>query len=132
MIVFGCFIWQAEWCKVQRIKITTNINNQSAVQHFFFYINNKIRPTSTNNTIINIRSMPNSTTKENQHQQKILFSSTTICLTTNIIHEFQQQNTFNNLGTNDWLWSREVGTQKFLSQGMLGNRDTRKQTWRMK
>ena len=69
--------------------------------------------------------MPNSTTRENQHQQKFLFSSTTICLTTNIGHRLQQQNTFNNLGTNDWLWSREVGTQK--SQGMQGNRDARKQ-----
>ena len=57
--------------------------------------------------------MPNSTTRENQHQQKFLFSSTTICLTTNIGHRLQQQNKFNNLGTNDWLWSREVGTQKF-------------------
>ena len=57
--------------------------------------------------------MPNSTTKENQRQQKFLFSLTTICLTTNIVHQLRQQNTFNNLGTNDWLWSREVGTQKF-------------------
>ena len=117
-----------------------NSTNQNHYQHqqpicsstFFFCINNKIRPTSTINTIINIQSMPNSTTKENQHQQKLLFSLTTICLTTNIVHRLQQQNTFNNLGTNDWLWSREVGTQKFpeiLSQGMLGNRGRRKQTW---
>ena len=35
--------------------------------------------------------MPNSTTRENQHQQKFLFSSTTICLTTNIGHRLQQQ-----------------------------------------
>ena len=98
-----------------------NSTNQNHYQHqqpicsstFFFYINNKIRPTSTINIIINIRNMPNSTTRENQHQQKFLFSSTTICLTTNIGHRLQQQNTFNNLGTNDWLWSREVGTQKF-------------------
>ena len=98
-----------------------NSTNQNHYQHqqpicsstFFFYINNKIRPTSTINTIINIRNMPNSTTRENQHQQKFLFSSTTICLTTNIGHRLQQQNKFNNLGTNDWLWSREVGTQKF-------------------
>ena len=98
-----------------------NSKNQNHYQHqqpicsstFFFYINNKIRPTSTINTIINIRSMPNSTTKENQHQQKFLFPSTTICLTTNIIHRLQQQNTFNNLGTNDWLLSRQVGTHKF-------------------
>ena len=55
--------------------------NQNHYQHqqpissstFFFFINNKIRPTSPINTIINIRSMPNSTTKENQHQQKFLF-----------------------------------------------------------
>ena len=113
-----------------------NSTNQNHHQHqqptcsstFFFYINNKIRPTSTINIIINHRNMPNSTTRENQHQQKFLFSSTTICLTTNIGHRLQQQNTFNNLGTNDWLWSREVGTQKFLSQGMLGNRDTMKRT----
>ena len=98
-----------------------NSTNENHYQHqqpiytstFFFYINNKIRPTSTINIIINIRNMPNSTTRENQHQQKFLFSSTTICLTTNIGHRLQQQNTFNNLGTNDWLWSREVGTQKF-------------------
>ena len=98
-----------------------NSTNQNHHQHqqpicsstFFFYINNKIRPTSTINIIINHRNMPNSTTRENQHQQKFLFSSTTICLTTNIGHRLQQQNTFNNLGTNDWLWSREVGTQKF-------------------
>ena len=98
-----------------------NSTNENHYQHqqpiytstFFFYINNKIRPTSTINTIINIRSMPNSTTKENQHQQKFLFPSTMICLTTNIIHRLQQQNMFNNLGTNDWLLSREVGTQKF-------------------
>ena len=57
--------------------------------------------------------MPNSTTKENQHHQKFLFSLTTICPTTKIVHQLQQQNTFNNLGTKDWLWSREVGTQKF-------------------
>ena len=81
--------------------------------NIFFYINNKIHPTSTINIIINIRNIPNSTTRENQHQQKFLFSSTTICFTTNIGHRLQQQNTFNNLGTNDWLWSREVGTQKF-------------------
>ena len=117
-----------------------NSTNQNHYQHqqpicssaFFFYINNKIRPTSTINIIINIRNMPNSTTRENKHQQKFLFSSTTICLTTNIGHRLQQQNTFNNLGTNDWLWSREVGTQKFYSQGMPVNRSTRKQTWRMK
>ena len=98
-----------------------NSMNQNHHQHqqpicsstFFFYINNKIRPTSTINIIINHRNMPNSTTRENQHQQKFLFSSTTICFTTNIGHRLQQQNTFNNLGTNDWLWSREVGTQKF-------------------
>ena len=103
-----------------------NSTNQNHYQHqqpicsstFFFYINNKIRPTSTINIIINIRNMPNSTTRENQHQQKFLFSSTTICLTTNIGHRLQQQNTFNNLGTNDWLWSREVGTQKFLETNM--------------
>ena len=96
-----------------------NSTNQNHYQHqqpicistFFFYINNKIRPTSTINIIINHRNMPNSTTRENQHQQKFLFSSTKICLTTNIGHQLQQQNTFNNLGTNDWLWSREVGTQ---------------------
>ena len=35
--------------------------------------------------------MPNSTTRENKHQQKFLFSSTTICLTTNIGHRLQQQ-----------------------------------------
>ena len=98
-----------------------NSTNQNHYQHqqlicsstFFFYINNKILPTSTINIIINIRNMPNSTTRENQHEQKFLFSSTTICLTTNIGHRLQQQNTFNNLGTNDWLWSREVGTQEF-------------------
>ena len=117
---------------MQRIKITTNINNHNLQFNIFFNINNKTGPTSTINTIINIRSMPNSTTKENQHQPKFVFSITTICLTTNIVHRFQQQNTFNNLGTNDWLWSREVGTQKFYSQGMLVNRSTRKQTWRMK
>ena len=80
-----------------------NSTNQNHHQHqqpicsstFFFYINNKIRPTSTINIIINIRNMPNSTTRENQHQQKFLFSSTTICLTTNIGHRLQQQNTFN-------------------------------------
>ena len=59
--------------------------------NIFFYINNKIRPTLTINIIINIRNMPNSTTRENQHQQKFLFSSTTICLTTNIGHRLQQQ-----------------------------------------
>ena len=98
-----------------------NSTNQNHYQHqqpicsstFFFYINNKIHPTSTINIIINIRNIPNSTTRENQHQQKFLFSSTTICLTTNIGHRLQQQNTFNNFGTNDWLWSKEVGTQKF-------------------
>ena len=98
-----------------------NSTNQNHYQHqqpicsstFFFYINDKIRSTSTINIIINIRNMPNSTSRENQQQQKFLFSSTTICLTTNIGHRLQQQNTFNNLGTNDWLWSREVGTQKF-------------------
>ena len=86
-----------------------NSTNQNHYQHqqpicsstFFFYINNKIRPTSTINIIINHRNMPNSTTRENQHQQKFLFSSTTICLTTNIGHQLQHQNTFNNLGTND-------------------------------
>ena len=51
---------------------------------FFFYINNKIRPTSTINIIINIRNMPNSTTKENHHQQKFLSSSATNCLKTKI------------------------------------------------
>ena len=90
---------------------TSTANLQFTI--FFFYINNKIRPTSTIDIMINIRNMPNSTTRENQHQQKFLFSSTTICLTTNIGHRLQQQNTFNNLGTNDWLWSREVGTQEF-------------------
>ena len=76
-----------------------NSTNQNHYQHqqpiytstFFFYINNKIRPTSTINVIINIRNMLNSTTKQNQHQQKFLFSSTTICLTTNIVHRLQQQ-----------------------------------------
>ena len=53
--------------------------------------------------------MPNSTTKENQHQQKFLFSITTIGLTTNIVHRFQQQNTFNNLGTNDWYGRGRLG-----------------------
>ena len=36
--------------------------------NIFFYINNKIRPTSTINVIINVWNMP--------HQQKFLFSST--------------------------------------------------------
>ena len=35
--------------------------------------------------------MAYSTTKGNQHQQKFLFSSTTICLTTNFVHRLQQQ-----------------------------------------
>ena len=65
--------------------------------------------------------MPNSTTKENQNQQKFLFSSTTICLTTNIAHRLQQQNTFNNLG-------RTTG----YGRGRLGPRNSRKQIWRMK
>ena len=69
---------------------TTNLGHpaihQSAVQPFFFYINNKIHPTSTINIIINIRNMPNSTTRENQHQQKFLFFPTTICLTTKERH----------------------------------------------
>ena len=51
--------------------------NQNYNQHqqpicsstFFFYINNKSRPTSTIHVQINIRNMPNSTTKESQHQQ---------------------------------------------------------------
>ena len=76
-----------------------NSTNQNHYQHqqpicsstFFFYINNKIHPTSTINIIINIRNMPNSTTRENQHQQKFLFFSTTICLTTNIGHRLQQK-----------------------------------------
>ena len=58
-----------------------NSTNQNHYQHqqpicsstFFFYINNKNRPTLTINTIINIRSMPKSTTKENQ--QKFLSPS---------------------------------------------------------
>ena len=74
-----------------------NSTNQNHYQHqqpicsstFFFYINNKIRPTSTINIIINIRNMPNSTTRENQQQQKFLFSSTTICLTTNIVNSIR-------------------------------------------
>ena len=36
---------------------------------FFFYINNKSRPTSTIHVQVNIRNMPKSTTKESQHQQ---------------------------------------------------------------
>ena len=72
--------------------------------NIFFYFNNKIHPNSTINTIINIRSTPNSTTKENQHQQKFLFSSTTICLTTNIVHQLQQQNTFNNRTIARWRY----------------------------
>ena len=35
--------------------------------------------------------MAYSTTKGNQHQQKFLFSSTTICLTTNFVHRLQQR-----------------------------------------
>ena len=35
--------------------------------------------------------MAYSTTKGNQRQQKFLFSSTTICLTTNFVHRLQQQ-----------------------------------------
>ena len=29
-------VWKVEWCKIQGIKIASNINNQPAVQHFFF------------------------------------------------------------------------------------------------
>ena len=58
-----------------------NSTNQNHYQHqqpigsstFFSYINNKIRPTSTINIIINIRNMPNSTTRENQHEQNSSF-----------------------------------------------------------
>ena len=99
-----------------------NSTNQNHYQHqqpicsstFFFYINNKIRPTSTINIIINIRNMPNSTTRElNQHQQKFLFSSTTICLTTNIGHRLQQQ-------TRSTIWGRTTG----YGRGRLGSRNS--------
>ena len=117
----AAFVHSKYACSAMVGGMVQNSTNQNHYQHqqpicsstFFFYINNKIHPTSTINIIINIRNIPNSTTRENQHSQKFLFSSTTICLTTNIGHRLQQQNTFNNLGTNDWLWSREVGTQKF-------------------
>ena len=87
-----------------------NSTNQNHHQHqqpicsatFFFYINNKIRPTSTINIIINHRNMPNSTTRENQHQQKFLFSSTTICLTTNIGIDFNNK-------TRSTIWGRTTG-----------------------
>ena len=54
--------------------------------------------------------MPNSTTKENQHQQKFPFSSTTICSTTN----------FNNK-TRSTIWGRTTG----YGRGRLGPRNHR-------
>ena len=101
-----------------------NSTNQNHYQHqqpicsstFFFYINNKIRPTSTINIIINIRNMPNSTTRENQHQQKFLFSSTTICLTTNIVNRLQVQQQ----KTRSTIWGRTT----FYGRGRLGPRNS--------
>ena len=92
-----------------------NSTNENHYQHqqpiytstFFFYINNKIRPTSTINTIINIRNMLNSTTKENQHQQQF-------CLTTNIVHRLQQQK------TRSTIWGRTT----LYGQGRLGPRNS--------
>ena len=101
-----------------------NSTNQNHYQHqqpiytskFFFYINNKIRPTSTINVIINIRNMLNSTTKQNQHQQKFLFSSTTICLTTNIVNRLQVQQQ----KTRSTIWGRTT----FYGRGRLGPRNS--------
>ena len=96
-----------------------NSTNENHYQHqqpiytssFFFYINNKIRPTSTINTIINIRNMLNSTTKENQHQQQF-------CLTTNIVHRLQQQK------TRSTIWARTT----FYGRGRLGPRNSNHRT----
>ena len=98
-----------------------NSTNQNHYQHqqpicsstFFFYINNKIHPTSTINIIINIRNIPNSTTRENQHQQKFLF----------LQRRFASQPTldidFNNK-TRSTIWGRTTG----YGRGRLGPRNS--------
>ena len=67
--------------------------------NIFFYINNKIRPTSTISIIINIRNMPTSIkiplffdVDDLPHNQHRISTSTT-------------KHVINNLGMNDWLWS---------------------------
>jgi len=69
-------VWLVEWCKIQGIKITSNINNQSTVQHFLS------RSTITSVQFQRIIQQPKLKThliqkkKVSQHQQQ-LFSSTT-------------------------------------------------------
>ena len=113
-----CQIWLAEWCKIQGIKITSNFNNQSTVQHFLS------RSTITSVQFQRLIQQPKLKTrlmlktKVGQHQQQFLSSTTMNQITskpTSKQSQLQQQNTFNNLGTRDWLWSGEVGTKNFLS-----------------
>ena len=114
----GNRLWLAEWCKILGIKITSNINNQSTVQHFLS------RSTITSVQFQRLIQQPKlkirliQRTKVGQHQQQFLSSTTTNQITSkpkSKQSQLQQQNTFNNLGTSDWLWSGEVGIENFLS-----------------
>ena len=111
------YLWLAEWCKIQGIKITSNINNQSTVQHFLS------RSTIKSVQFQRLIQQPKLKTrliqkkKVSQHQQQLRLSTTTNQIAskpTSKQSQLQQQNAFNNLGTSDWLWSWEIGTENFL------------------
>ena len=84
---------------------------------FIIKVNDKICPTSTANININTPSTLNPTTKVTQHQHKFSWSAALANhIKTNTVKKLQveQQNTFNNLGTSDWKWPRDLGTYIFI------------------
>ena len=95
-------VWLAKWCKIQGIKITSNINNQYTVQHFLS--TSTIRSVQFQRLIQQpkLKTRLIQKTKVSQHQQQLLSSTTTNQITskpTSKQPQPQQQNTVNNLGT---------------------------------
>ena len=104
-------LWLAEWCKIQGIKITSNINNQSTVQHFLSRSTIKLVQFQRLIQQPKLKTRLIQKKKVSQHQQQLRLSTTTNQITskpTSKQSQLQQQNTFNNLGT----W--EIGTENFL------------------
>ena len=98
-----------------------NSTNQNHYQHqqpicssaFFFYINNKIRPTSTINIIINIRNMPN------QQLKKTNFNKNSSFLQRRFAPQPTSYFDLNNK-TRSTIWGRTTG----YGRGRLGPRNS--------
>ena len=100
-------VWLAEWCKIQGIKITSNINNQSTVQHFLS------RSTITSVQFQRLIQQPKLKTRPVTQQQQQLLSSTT---TNQITSKPRSKQSQLQQQTRSTIWGRATG----YGRGRLG------------